>query len=131
MPPDVQIFGKLSLTRIETTARGSGRSRGRMHPGVMTTKLSESLFFFPVALAMLSAVPGCSSQNGAPELLPIAAQHTSVGSLFELRIQAHDPDGDRLRFGFSSPTEGLDGRARITALAALPGAVNRMIRAKP
>ena len=87
-----------------------------MHPEVMTTKLSESLFIFPAALAILSAVPGCSSQNGSPELLPIAAQHTSVGSLFELRIQAHDPDGDRLRFGFSSPTEGMDGRARITAL---------------
>jgi hypothetical protein len=60
---------------------------------------------------------GCLD-NSAPEMLPIPAQTAHVGSRFELRIEAHDSDGDKLDFGFSSPTLSLDGRARLYELGS-------------
>lgn len=60
-------------------------------------------------LALLAA---CAN-NHAPELFPIEPQTAHVGSRFELRLSATDQDGDKLTFGYSSPTVELGNRARL------------------
>lgn len=69
-----------------------------------------------VALGALVALASCSS-NSAPQLLPIDAQTAYVGSRFELKVAAFDPDEERLIYSFSCPTLKLKDRARIIRLS--------------
>ncbi len=58
------------------------------------------------------------AQNNRPEILPIEAQTAFVGSRFELRIQASDPDGDALEFDYACPTLELGTRARLVKVGS-------------
>lgn len=65
----------------------------------------------PIVVAL--GLAACS-KNSPPELIPIDPQTAHVGSRFELKLMAHDPDGDRIQFDYSSPTLSLGSdRARL------------------
>lgn len=71
------------------------------------------MFRWVTTLGLLVAAGGACVANNPPELLPIGPQTAYVGSRLDLRLVAHDPDGDRLDFSYSSPTLDLAGRARL------------------
>lgn len=92
---------QLEIPRLTPSSNGHDCCYDR----VAMTRLS-------LAALLPSLLAGCP-QNGRPEILPIEAQTAFVGSRFELRIQASDPDGDALTFDFSCPTLELGNRARL------------------
>ncbi len=64
-----------------------------------------------LSIAMIAAA--ACAPNAPPEFLPLSPQQAVVGARFELEIQAYDPDGDRLSYGFVCPTLRLEDRARL------------------
>jgi hypothetical protein len=72
----------------------------------------------PLLSALITLLTGCPS-NTPPELLPIKPQTAYVGSRFDLRLEAYDPEGDLVTFSCKCPTiESFEKRARIIRVGA-------------
>ncbi len=69
-------------------------------------------------LICLALVLCACGNNQPPQVLPIDAQTAYVGSRFELKVLAYDPEGETLVYSFTCPTLKLDGRAKIIRLGA-------------
>ena len=75
---------------------------------------------FILHCVLLAGIAHCG-ENQSPAVLPIEAQTAYVGTRFELRITAHDPDGDVLLYSVDCPTLKLEGRSSMIRLGNSEG----------
>jgi len=82
----------------------------RFSPGLVSRPLASALAL-ATALAAFGAA-GCGGGQG-PEIDPVADQVAQVGAELRIQINATDPNGDRIDYGFASEIPDLDSRATI------------------
>lgn len=89
--------------------------------------------FSLVLVVLASAMSAACGGNGAPTIDPIGEKVAYVNSSFELRVTASDPDGDALKFSYSSDIPDFktrpgveflqDGSSAMLRFTPLPGDV--------
>jgi Bacterial pre-peptidase C-terminal domain len=82
----------------------------RFSPGLVKRPLASALAL-ATAVAVLGAA-GCGGGQG-PEIDPVADQVAQVGVELRVQINATDPNGDNVDYGFASEIPDLDSRATI------------------